>query len=112
MIIRQEMGDMLREMRTDRHLTLRSLAAKAGIASGYLSEIERGEKEASHQILMALTNALEIPVSLFFYELAERLAQVEGHSVYTSTRVPDTVPDSLRGISTARFARPSSSLAR
>lgn len=98
-LIRQEIGDVLRDFRTQKGQTLRQVAARANVALGYLSEVERGQKEASSEILASLAEALEVPVSLILREVSDRLALIEG------VIIPDSVPDTLvSGVSGKRFA--------
>ena len=106
-LVRQEIGDVLRDLRTQKGHTLRQVASRASVALGYLSEVERGQKEVSSEILASVAYALDTPVSQIMYEVAERLALVE--------RIPDTVPaefvaaESLRefklGQTDSRFAQ-------
>ena len=58
---RYALGEVLREIRTENHQTLREVATKVPMALGYLSEIERGSKELSSEILDDLCVALRIP---------------------------------------------------
>jgi transcriptional regulator with XRE-family HTH domain len=58
---RYALGEVLRELRTEQHKTLRETAQKVPMALGYLSEIERGSKEISSEILDDLCSALRIP---------------------------------------------------
>lgn len=99
-LVRQEIGDVLRDFRLQKGRTLRQVAGEASVALGYLSEVERGQKEASSEILAAVAEALETPLSVIMGEVSERLAVVEGLSVDSltvplSTHVPDTVPADL-----------------
>lgn len=55
---RQALGQILRDARLERGLTLRDVSAKASIALGYLSEVERGQKEISSELLGPLANSL------------------------------------------------------
>lgn len=88
-LIRQEIGDVLRDFRTHKGQTLRQVAARANVALGYLSEVERGQKEASSEILASLADALDTPVSVILREVSDRLAILEG------VTVPDLVPDTF-----------------
>jgi transcriptional regulator with XRE-family HTH domain len=88
-LVRQEIGDVLRDLRQSKGQTLRNVASRASVALGYLSEVERGQKEASSEILASLADALEVPISVIMREVADRLATAEG------IRVPDTVPAEL-----------------
>jgi len=95
-LVRQEIGDVLRDFRLQKGRTLRQVAGEASVALGYLSEVERGQKEASSEILAAVAEALDTPLSVIMGEVSDRLAIVEGLSVpMVDTRVPDTVPAEL-----------------
>lgn len=77
-LVRQEIGDVLRDFRQQKGQTLRQVASRASVALGYLSEVERGQKEASSEILASLADALEVPVSVIMREVSDRLALIEG----------------------------------
>jgi transcriptional regulator with XRE-family HTH domain len=89
-LVRQEIGDVLRDFRLQKGRTLRQVASKASVALGYLSEVERGQKEASSEILASVADALDTPISVIMREVGDRLAVIEGID-----RFPDTVPDEL-----------------
>lgn len=106
-LLRQEVGDVLRDFRLQKGRTLRQVAGDASVALGYLSEVERGQKEASSEILAAVADALGTPLSVIMGEVSERLAVVEGLSVPSTVRVPDTVPaDLVSGFRPEILARP------
>jgi transcriptional regulator with XRE-family HTH domain len=96
-LVRQEIGDVLRDFRLQKAMTLRQVASRASVALGYLSEVERGQKEASSEILASVADALDTPISVIMREVGDRLAVVEGVSFPASSfdRVPDTLPDEL-----------------
>ncbi|MBL3698473.1 helix-turn-helix domain-containing protein [Leucobacter luti] len=94
-LMRQEIGDVLRDFRQQKGRTLRQVAGDASVALGYLSEVERGQKEASSEILAAVADALDTPLSVIMGEVSERLAIVEGLAIPLAHRVPDTVPADL-----------------
>lgn len=94
-LVRQEIGDVLRDFRLQKGRTLRQVAGEASVALGYLSEVERGQKEASSEILAAVADALDTPLSVIMGEVSDRLAIVEGLSVTLGSHVPDTVPADL-----------------
>jgi transcriptional regulator with XRE-family HTH domain len=77
-LVRTEIGDVLRDFRIQKGQTLRQVAGRASVALGYLSELERGQKEASSEILAAVAEALEVPLSVVFREVSDRIALVEG----------------------------------
>ncbi|MCU1405821.1 MAG: transcriptional regulator, Cro/CI family [Glaciihabitans sp.] len=89
-LVRQEIGDVLRDFRLQKGRTLRQVASKASVALGYLSEVERGQKEASSEILASVADALETPISVIMREVGDRIAVIEGLN-----RIPDTVPEDL-----------------
>jgi len=88
-LVRQEIGDVLRDFRQRKGRTLRQVASRASVALGYLSEVERGQKEASSEILASVAEALDVPISVVMREVADRLALSEGITI------PDTVPAEL-----------------
>ncbi|MEN9714499.1 MAG: hypothetical protein RLZZ164_1163 [Actinomycetota bacterium] len=92
-LIRHEIGDVLRDFRQRQNLTLRQVASRANVALGYLSEVERGQKEASSEILSSLASALETPVSVILREVADRVALFEAASA--PDNIPDRVPEGL-----------------
>jgi len=65
----------------------------ARVSLGYLSEVERGQKEASSELLASICGALEVPLSSVLREVSQRVAAAETPVV--SVHVPDTVPDDL-----------------
>src|SRR6201992_227682 len=85
-LVRQEIGDVLRDFRLQKAMTLRQVAGRASVALGYLSEVERGQKEASSEILASVADALDTPVSVIMREVGDRLAVLEG------LEVPDALP--------------------
>lgn len=93
-LLRQEIGDVLRDARRQQGRTLREVSSVARVSLGYLSEVERGQKEASSELLASICGALAVPLSLVLREVSERVAAAE-NLVTDSVQVPDTVPDTL-----------------
>ena len=91
-LVRQEIGDVLRDFRLQKGRTLRQVASKASVALGYLSEVERGQKEASSEILASVADALDTPISVIMREVGDRLAVLEG----IEPIIPDTDPRRVR----------------
>ncbi len=89
-LVRQEIAYVLRDFRLQKGRTLRQVASKASVALGYLSEVERGQKEASSEILASVADALDTPISVIMREVGDRLAVIEGLNP-----IPDTIPDDL-----------------
>ena len=77
MTLRRLLGDALRRHRQDQHRTLRDVAARARVSLGYLSEVERGEKEASSELLSAICDALDLPMSVLLREVSDDFAVLE-----------------------------------
>jgi len=92
-LVRHEIGDVLRDFRQQKGATLRQVASRASVALGYLSEVERGQKEASSEILASIAEALDIPLSVIMHEVADRLSMFE--QIVPTSQVPDTLPDEL-----------------
>ncbi|GAB2708684.1 helix-turn-helix domain-containing protein [Microbacterium marinum] len=92
-LVRQEIGDVLRDFRLQKGHTLRQVSGKASVALGYLSEVERGQKEASSEILAAVAEALDVPISRIMREVGDRISVLEGLHPIT-----DVVPDDLASL--------------
>ena len=73
-LFRRQLGDVLRGERMRRGMTLRQLSSEARISLGYISEIERGQKEASSELLASLCDALEVPLSDVLREVSDTVA--------------------------------------
>lgn len=76
-LLREELGDVLRGARTAQGRTLRDVSAGASVSLGYLSEVERGEKEASSELLASICAALDLPLSAVLLELSDRARRAE-----------------------------------
>jgi transcriptional regulator with XRE-family HTH domain len=76
-LLRHEIGDVLRERRQSQGRTLRQVSGAARVSLGYLSEVERGQKEASSELLASICGALELPLSEVLSQVSERVAVVE-----------------------------------
>ncbi|MPV39013.1 helix-turn-helix domain-containing protein [Georgenia subflava] len=88
-LLRREIGDVLRDARQRQGRTLREVSSAARVSLGYLSEVERGQKEASSELLASICEALNVPMSFVLRAVSDRIAVSEG------VHVPDTVPDEL-----------------
>jgi transcriptional regulator with XRE-family HTH domain len=82
-LFRRLLGDVLRERRRERGLTLREVSAEARVSLGYISEIERGQKEASSELLASLCLALEAPLSEILREVSSAVALEEAATAPT-----------------------------
>ena len=77
-LLRRVIGDALRARRQGQHRTLREVSTAANVSLGYLSEIERGQKEASSELLAAICDALGARLSDVLGEVSDTLALAEG----------------------------------
>jgi transcriptional regulator with XRE-family HTH domain len=73
-LLREVLGDVLRRARTEQGRTLRQVSDAARVSLGYLSEVERGRKEASSELLSAICDALDVSLSQLLVEASEQLA--------------------------------------
>jgi transcriptional regulator with XRE-family HTH domain len=88
--MRQFIGEVLRARRLAAGLTLRDVSAKARVSLGYISEVERGHKEPSSELLAALTGALDVPLSQVLLDVSTLLAIEEGTELASvSSIAPD-----------------------
>ena len=73
-VLRRVIGGELRRRRTDQGRTLRDVSAAARVSLGYLSEVERGQKEASSELLASICQALEVPLSVVLRSVSDEVA--------------------------------------
>jgi transcriptional regulator with XRE-family HTH domain len=89
---REVLGQRLRALRAERGETLAETAERAGISPQYLSEVERGRKEPSSEMIAALTGALGTTLADLTTQVTEELRQPRA---LRSTRNAATVPNPL-----------------
>jgi transcriptional regulator with XRE-family HTH domain len=80
-LLREVIGDVLRRARVEQGRTLREVSDSARVSLGYLSEVERGRKEASSELLSAICGALDVPLSRVLSEAGDDLATEESRAV-------------------------------
>jgi transcriptional regulator with XRE-family HTH domain len=85
-LLRSHIGSALRSARVGQGRTLRDVAKSARVSLGYLSEVERGQKEASSELLNAICSALDISLGEILMAVT---AQVRTHEAPTLTVVDD-----------------------
>ena len=76
-LLRRVIGDALRYRRQSQHRTLREVSTAANVSLGYLSEIERGQKEASSELLAAICEALGARLSELLRDVSTTVASAE-----------------------------------
>ncbi|MBA4608710.1 helix-turn-helix transcriptional regulator [Aeromicrobium sp. Marseille-Q0843] len=85
--MRELIGDVLRARRLAEGLTLRDVSERARISLGYISEVERGQKEASSELLAALAQALEVPLSKVLLDVSSLLELEEAADLATVSSI-------------------------
>lgn len=102
-LLREILGDTLRSKRLTQRRTLREVSAAAKVSLGYLSEVERGQKEASSELLASICEALGMELSDLMRDVGTELAQAEirfKSGAAASRRAPRTgapaVPDAAK----------------
>ena len=83
-LLRTQLGNSLRSHRLSQRRTLRDVSGAARVSLGYLSEVERGQKEASSELLASICDALEL-------EIADLLAEVS-HGMRSAGQEARTAP--------------------
>ncbi len=76
-LLREVIGDVLRHARTTQGRTLRDVSDAARVSLGYLSEVERGRKEPSSELLSSICDALDVPLSRVLFDAGEQMARQE-----------------------------------
>lgn len=110
-LLREELGDVLREYRQRQGRTLREVSSAARVSLGYLSEVERGQKEASSELLESIAKALNVPLSHVLRLVADRMDIAQGRptpamrqaamakrlvaNTASDVQIPDVIPDSI-----------------
>ena len=96
----QEVGDFIRDQRRSTHLSLRKLADRAGVSNPYLSQIERGLRKPSAEILQQIAHALEISAETLYVRagiLDER--DIEADLLESIRRDPGLTSDQKKTLS-------------
>ena len=96
-VLRRLLGDVLRRTRQRQERTLREVSSSARVSLGYLSEIERGQKEASSELLASICGALGVPMSTVLRQVSDEMALAELAQL-AATVPASTVRDADRGV--------------
>ena len=116
-VLRTLIGEALRTTRLRQDRTLREVSAAARVSLGYLSEVERGQKEASSELLASICRALGVRLSDVLREVSESLSvlepeplpvAVEGALAQPRSRpvaVPTAVPSAVGALEPVRARR-------
>ena len=76
-LLRSYLGSTLRSARVAQGRTLRDVAKSARVSLGYLSEVERGQKEASSELILAICSALDLSLSTLLVDIATQVKSAE-----------------------------------
>ncbi len=87
-LMREAIGDTLRRARTVRRRTLRDVSRRARVSLGYLSEVERGRKEASSELLAAICEALDISLPDLLTDAADTITEAMATAMTTRPQRP------------------------
>jgi len=91
-VLRTLLGEALRTTRLGQDRTLREVSSAARVSLGYLSEVERGQKEASSELLASICRALGVRLSDVLREVSESLSILEPQPLPIPTGVPAEHP--------------------
>src|SRR5688572_6894147 len=91
-LLREAIGDRLRHARTNQRRTLRDISRTARVSLGYLSEVERGQKEASSELLAAICEALELPLAELLHNVATDVAALDSVELDRELRRSEPAP--------------------
>ncbi len=105
-LLRRVIGDALRARRQGQHRTLREISTAANVSLGYLSEIERGQKEASSELLAAICEALGSHLSEVLREASDSLARAERGDGVTAESLPAEGVPAARSAETSQRSAP------
>ncbi|WP_433368818.1 helix-turn-helix domain-containing protein [Actinoplanes sp. CA-142083] len=97
-LLRRVIGDALRARRQGQHRTLREVSTAANVSLGYLSEIERGQKEASSELLAAICEALGARLSEVLGEVSDTLLLAEEMEGVLTPVKPADEPAAVRKV--------------
>jgi transcriptional regulator with XRE-family HTH domain len=86
-LFRRLLGEVLRAQRLERGMTLREVSAEARVSLGYISEVERGQKEASSELLASLCSALDVALSDVLRDVSDAVAVEEATILRMPVRV-------------------------
>jgi transcriptional regulator with XRE-family HTH domain len=79
MTYRHALGSVIRETRIEKNLTLRQVSQRGVVALGYLSEVERGQKEPSSELLLCIAYGMDVHVHELIITAGYRLGFENGH---------------------------------
>jgi len=90
-LLRRTLGEVLRRHRTSQQRTLRDVSDAARVSLGYLSEVERGQKEPSSELLASICAALDVPLSTVLREASDEITLAETAASMSARPAPTPV---------------------
>lgn len=90
-LLREALGERLRHVRTGQGRTLREVSTDARVSLGYLSEIERGQKEASSELLAAICDALDVEIADLLLDVGHALRPADATTTESITEVESAI---------------------
>ncbi|HXH36353.1 MAG TPA: helix-turn-helix transcriptional regulator [Plantibacter sp.] len=96
MLYREALGAVLRKRRLEQGRTLQEVAGVAAVSTPYLSEIERGRKDASSEVVATIADALRTRIDLLMFDIAdrfERAAETQPEVSSASATITELHPD-------------------
>ena len=105
-VLRTLLGEALRTTRLGQERTLREVSSAAQVSLGYLSEVERGQKEASSELLASICRALGVRLSDVLRDVSDSLSVLEPEPA----PVPDLLPRRLPALEPVGAASPAATL--
>lgn len=103
-LLREAIGESLRRARVAQSRTLREVSTSARVSLGYLSEVERGRKEASSELLAAICQALDVPLAQVLFDVSAAMADADKTTALAAGKA--TVPAVTSAKTPAAAARP------
>ncbi|MBF6173984.1 helix-turn-helix domain-containing protein [Nocardia blacklockiae] len=98
-LLREAIGESLRRARIAQRRTLREVSTSARVSLGYLSEVERGRKEASSELLAAICQALDLPLSRVLSDVSAAMAETDQVAAPAAAPVPAPVDAAVATVS-------------
>lgn len=92
-VLRTLLGESLRAVRLRQNRTLREVSTGAKVSLGYLSEVERGQKEASSELLASICGALGVRLSDVLRDVSDTLDTLEPAPVPLRPQLADATPE-------------------
>ena len=105
-LLRTQLGNTLRGHRQSQRRTLRDVSGVARVSLGYLSEVERGQKEASSELLASICDALDLELADLLAEVSLELRGVRVGTADAAAEVRPLAPTDTPAAETAAAEQP------